>query len=394
MLTTVQQLACIQCTRTYPLTEIRYRCECSGLLEVRADWTWKPSDARGVWRYRSLLPHLDERAPVTLAEGGTPLLRSERLAAWAGVRELRVKVEGANPTGSFKDRGMTVGVTLARALGATSLACASTGNTSASLAAYGARAGMRPLVLVPKGKIAMGKMAQALAFGARVVEIDGDFDDGMRLVEELSSTGAVYLLNSLNPLRLEGQKTLMFEILEEHAPDRVLYPVGNGGNISAGHKALKEAHATGLSRAAPMLSGAQAVGAAPLARAWREKRAYEPQKGAETLATAIRIGAPVNAAKAERAVRETGGAFAIVSDEEILEAQKTLAATEGIFVEPASAAPLAGLRKLVAEGIASRSESVVLVATGNGLKDPDVVARFVAPAIRVPATLDALRGVL
>jgi len=373
---------------------VRYRCACGGLLEVRADWRWEPSDARGVWRYRSLLPVLDERPPVTLAEGGTPLLRCDRLAEWAGVRELRVKVEGANPTGSFKDRGMTVGVTLARALGARTLACASTGNTSASLAAYAARAGMPPLVLVPKGKIAMGKMAQALAFGAQVLEIEGDFDDGMRLVEEMSADGSVYLLNSLNPLRLEGQKTLMFEVLEDLSPDRVVYPVGNGGNISAGHKAIREANATGLSRAAPMLSGAQAAGAAPLARAWREKRAYAPIKGAETLATAIRIGAPVNAAKAERAVRDTGGAFVVVTDEEILDAQRTMAAREGLFVEPASAAPLAGLRRLVESGEASRSESVVLVATGNGLKDPDVVARFAPPARRVPATLDALRAAL
>ena len=331
---------------------------------------------------------------MTLREGDTPLLRCDRLAEWAGVRELRVKVEGANPTGSFKDRGMTVGVTLARSLGATTLACASTGNTSASLAAYGARAGMRPLVLVPRGKIAMGKMAQAMAFGARVVEIDGDFDDGMRLVEQLSADGGVYLLNSLNPLRLEGQKTLMFEVLEACSPDRVLYPVGNGGNISAGHKALREAHATGLSRAAPMLSGAQAEGASPLARAWSEKRAYAPQPRAETLATAIRIGAPVNAAKAMRAVEKTGGAFVLVTDEEILDAQRAMAAREGIFVEPASAAPLAGLRKMVAAGVASRSESVVLVATGNGLKDADVVARFAEPATRVPATLEALRALL
>ncbi|HVM45241.1 MAG TPA: pyridoxal-phosphate dependent enzyme, partial [Candidatus Thermoplasmatota archaeon] len=201
----------------------------------------------------------------------------------------------------------------------------------------------------------------------------------------------VYLLNSLNPLRLEGQKTLMFEVLEALSPDRVVYPVGNGGNISAGHKALREAHATRLSDAAPMLSGAQASGASPLAAAWREGRAFAPQPKAETLATAIRIGNPVNAAKAMRAVQETGGAFATVSDDDILAAQRLMAAKEGLFVEPASAAPLAGLRKLVDSGEASRSESVVLVATGNGLKDADIVARFAPPPARVPATLDALR---
>ena len=337
---------------------------------------------------------LDEAPPVTLAEGGTPLVRCDRLAEWAGVRELHVKVEGANPTGSFKDRGMTVGVTLARSLGMRTLACASTGNTSASLAAYGARAGMTPLVLVPQGKIAAGKMAQAIAFGARVVEVEGGFDDAMTLVEGLSTAGHVYLLNSLNPLRLEGQKTLLFEVLEALSPDRVVFPVGNGGNVSAAHKALREARDVGLSRAAPMLSGVQAEGAAPLARAWREKRSYQSIPGAETVATAIRIGAPVNAAKALRAVRDTGGALTHVPDGEILDAQRRMAATEGLFVEPASAAPLAGLKAMVDEGTVARSESVVLVATGNGLKDTDVISKTAPPALRVKPTLEALLGVM
>lgn len=371
-------------------------CDCAGLLEVEADWSWDAAraPARGVWRYRSLLPRLDEKPPVTLQEGGTPLVKCDRLAEWAGVRELRVKVEGANPTGSFKDRGMTLGVTMARSLGMDALACASTGNTSASLAAYGARAGLKPLVLVPAGKIALGKMAQALAFGAQVLEVEGDFDDAMRLVGELSKQGRVYLLNSLNPLRLEGQKTLLFEVLEESEPDRVVYPVGNGGNISAAHKALREAHATGLSSAEPMLTGAQAAGASPLAQAWGGKREYAPVPGADTLATAIRIGAPVNASKAWRAVRETGGTFASVSDEEITHAQSLLAAKEGIFVEPASAAPLAALKNLVASGEVSRGESVVLVTTGNGLKDPDAVARFAQKPRRVAGTLEALVAAL
>ena len=393
-MTATQQFACIECSRTYPIREVRYRCDCGGTLEARGDWTWRPSDARGVWRYRSLLPTLDDAPSVTLQEGGTPLVRCDRLAEWAGVRALHVKVEGANPTGSFKDRGMTVGVTLARSLGMKTLACASTGNTSASLAAYGARAGMRPLVLVPRGKIAMGKMAQALAFGARVVEIEGDFDDGMRLVEELSAQGEIYLLNSLNPLRLEGQKTLMFEVLEAMRPDRVMYPVGNGGNVSAGHKAIREANETRLSDARPMLSGTQAAGASPLAAAWKGSRGFVAQPKADTLATAIRIGNPVNAAKAMRAVKETGGAFAIVSDEEILAAQSMMASKEGLFVEPASAAPLAGLKKLVESGEASRSESVVLVATGNGLKDPDIVSRFAAPPLRVAARLAEIEQAL
>lgn len=390
------RFSCIECAREWPIREVRYRCECGGLLEVHADWTWDPARApsRGLWRYRSLLPVLDESPPVTLQEGGTPLVRCDRLARWAGVRELHVKVEGANPTGSFKDRGMTVGVTLARSLGMKALACASTGNTSASLAAYGARAGIRPLVLVPEGKIAMGKMSQALAFGAKVVQVAGDFDDAMRLAESLSAQGHVYLLNSLNPLRLEGQKTLLFEVLEAVSPDRVVFPVGNGGNISAAHKALREARAVGLSRAEPMLSGVQAEGASPLARAWTTKRAYEPTPHADTLATAIRIGSPVNAAKALRAVRETGGTLASVPDAEILDAQRRLAQEEGLFVEPASAAPLAGLKRLVEAGEVDRSESVVLVATGNGLKDAEIVSRYAAPPVRVSASLDDLRRVL
>ena len=390
------KLACIACSHAHDIREIVYRCgKCGGLLEVRADWEWQEGAGHGVWRYRSMLPTLGPTAPVSLAEGATPLIDAPRLAEWAGVRSVHVKLEGANPTGSFKDRGMTVGVTFARALGAKVVACASTGNTSASLAAYGARARMRTLVLVPRGKIAMGKMAQALAFGGQVVEIDGDFDDGMRLVEQMSVDGSCYLLNSLNPLRLEGQKTLMFELLD--APfgiDRVVFPVGNGGNISAAHKALTEAHAADMSQERVKLSGVQAEGASPLARAWLNKRDYVPQPKADTVATAIRIGAPVNAAKAMRAVKDTGGTMAIVSDAEILEAQRMIASQEGLFVEPASAAPLAGLKKMVESGEASRLEAVVLVATGNGLKDPDVVTRFAAPPLRVPATLEAIQRAL
>jgi len=368
---------------------VRYRCDCGGLLEVEADWEWKPSDARGLWRYRSMLPLLDDAPPVTLQEGGTPLVKCDRLAKWAGVRELRVKVEGANPTGSFKDRGMTLGVTIARSLGMRALACASTGNTSASLAAYGARAGLPTSVLVPAGKTALGKMAQSMAFGARVVEVEGGFDDAMGLVEQLSSQGHVYLLNSLNPLRLEGQKTLLFEVLEAHTADRVVFPVGNGGNVSAAHKAMREANQTGLSRATPMLTGVQAEGAAPLATG-----SYHPVEHAETLATAIRIGKPVNAQKALRAIKDTGGAITSVPDAAILDAQKRLAQEEGLFVEPASAAPLAGLKKLVDQGVVARSESVVLVATGNGMKDPDVVPRFAAPPLRCKADLPSLLKVL
>lgn len=372
------EFVCTECRKRHPVREVRYRCTCGGLLDVHADWTWDAKSAtkkRGVWRYRSLLPVLDDAPPVTLREGDTPLLGCPRLAAWAGVRELRVKLEGANPTGSFKDRGMTVGVTWARALGTSTVACASTGNTSASLAAYAARAGMRCVVFLPQGKIASGKLAQANAHGAQVTEVDGSFDDAMGRVEKESQGGAMYLLNSLNPLRLEGQKTLLFEVLELAAPDRVIFPVGNGGNISAAHKALREAFDVGLTRQRPILSGVQAEGAAPLASAFASGR-YERVERPETVATAIRIGDPVNAAKALRAVRETGGTLTSVPDADILDAQRRMARDEGLFVEPASAAPLAGLKRLVESGAVARSESVVLVATGNGLKDPDVVERW------------------
>lgn len=389
------RFACLECARTYPLDEVRYRCTCGGLLEVHGEWSWDASRAtgRGVWRYRSLLPVAGDVAPVTLREGDTPLLECPRLAEWAGVRELRVKVEGANPTGSFKDRGMTLGVTLARSLGMKSVGCASTGNTSASLAAYAARAGMRALVLLPAGKIAAGKLAQAVAHGARVVEVEGSFDDAMALAETLSLQGEVYLLNSLNPLRLEGQKTLLFEVLEACEPDRVVFPVGNGGNVSAAHKAMGDAREAGLSRHAPILTGVQAEGAAPLARAFAGA-AYAPVAKPETVATAIRIGDPVNAKKALRAVRETGGVLTSVTDEVILDAQRRMAREEGIFVEPASAAPLAGLKRLVDEGRVARTESVVLVATGNGLKDPDVVSRSAPAPTRIPATLERLMETL
>ncbi len=383
--------------------EIRYTCDaCGGLLEVRGDWAFSRASPAGrpwrLWRYRELLPVPSAADPVSLGEGGTPLVDCPRLAEWAGVRRVLVKAEGANPTGSFKDRGMTLGVTLARALGVRTVACASTGNTSASLAAYGARAGLDVLVLVPAGKVARGKIAQAVAHGARVVAVDGDFDRAMALVEALSREGHAYLLNSLNPLRLEGQKTLAFEIVEElgwRAPDRIVFPVGNAGNSSAAWKGLTELSDLGLLADLPRISGVQADGASPVAKAWDAKADRVSPERAETVATAIRIGDPVNAVKVLRALRESGGSAIAVPDVEILAAQKRLA-REGVFVEPASAAPLAGLARMVERGDVARSEEVVLVATGNGLKDPDVIDRWPEPVpIRTSAPdLDSLKKVV
>lgn len=379
-------LSCVDCGKDHPDELGRYRClACGGLLEVRGEWSWAP-EGTGVWRYATMLPPAGG-ARITLGEGGTPLLALPRLARRIGVASLHVKVEGQNPTGSFKDRGMCAGVTLAAARGSRLLLCASTGNTSASLAAYAARAGLAVAVLVPAGKIARGKMAQAIAFGARVVEVDGTFDAALASAEVLAGEpgSGVLLMNSLNPYRLEGQKTLAFEVLEQlrddawRVPDVVSYPYGNGGNVSAGWKGLREAweHAPGLAQA----------GEPP------RLLACEAKDRKETLATAIRIGEAVNASKAERAIRDSRGLRIAVSDESIVAAQRELAA-EGIFVEPASAASIAGLRAAVAAGDVEPRARVVAVLTGNGLKDPDAVARFPSHVERSAADVESLRKVV
>src|SRR6056297_2423114 len=287
-----------------------------------------------------------------------------------------------NPTGSFKDRGMTVGVRVAQELGVGRLACASTGNTSAALAAYGARGGMETLVLLPSGKVAAGKIAQASLHGARILEVDGNFDSCLDIVQELAGLGEVYLLNSLNPFRLEGQKTIGLEILEQckdrtgRFPDRIVLPVGNAGNTSALYKAFRELVQSGAldESEVPKLTGVQAEGAAPMVEAvengWDEVRRWDE---VETRATAIRIGNPVNAPKALPGIRETGGTAVAVSDEEITEAQRELAG-EGVGVEPASAASVAGLHKLRERGVVDADESVVCLTTGHLLKDPDAAA--------------------
>jgi len=291
--------------------------------------------------------------------------------------ELFLKNEGANPTGSFKDRGMTVGVSKAVALGMRVVACASTGNTSASLAAYGARAGLRCMVLVPEGKVALGKLSQAIVHGAEVVTIDGNFDQALRLVEEICRRFPVYLLNSVNPFRLEGQKTLAFEIWEQLGnvvPDAVVVPVGNAGNISALWSGFTELQQLGLTEKLPRLLGVQAEGAAPLARSFKSGRDdLTPVRNPETVATAIRIGFPVNWRKAIRALRESDGSMVIVSDHEILSAQKLIARGEGVFVEPASAASVAALPHFLEEDVLSSESQVICIATGHGLKDPAAV---------------------
>ncbi|MEF8838118.1 MAG: threonine synthase [Haloarculaceae archaeon] len=378
-------LTCIECGTDFaPFADVRYTCDdCDGLLEARyADlptWSDFEGEGRGVWRYRAALPF---DVGVTLPEGDTPLHEVPRLEADVGVDRLRIKHEGMNPTGSFKDRGMTVGVRVAREVGVDRLACASTGNTSAALAAYGARADMETLVLLPAGKVAAGKVAQASLHGARILEVDGNFDVCLDLVSELADRGEAYLLNSLNPFRLEGQKTIGLEILEQFRdeegglPDRIVLPVGNAGNTAALYKCFRElVHSGALDEAdVPKLTGVQAEGAAPMVEAIEAgANSVRRWDEVETIATAIRIGNPVNAPKALPGIRETGGTAVAVSDERITAGQRALA-EEGVGVEPASAASVAGLRKLREAGVVDPDERVVCLTTGHLLKDPDAAA--------------------
>jgi threonine synthase len=344
----------------------------------RSPWKYRTI---GVWKYRELLPLDHDHYVVTLNEGGTGLHKCERLGKHLGLKKLYVKNEGENPTGSFKDRGMTVAVSKARELGKKRLVCASTGNTAASLAAYSARAGLDCIVIVPKGKVAKGKMLQVMMHGAMIFHVQGDFDAAMESVTQLTEKRRdFYLMNSVNPFRLEGQKTLAYEVcdqLEGKAPDALVLPVGNGGNISAIWKGFTEFHETGLTRNRPRMLGIQAERAAPIARAIKTKSEdVRPVKNPRTVATAIQIGSPVNGSKVLRAIRDSEGSAETVSDREILDAQRTLARLEGIFVEPASAASIAGLERLRESGTIDSSDLVVCVTTGHGLKDPSIVDRL------------------
>lgn len=332
-------------------------------------------------RYREYLPVTDRTPALSLHEGGTPLIPAPVLGARLGV-DLYLKYEGLNPTGSFKDRGMVMAVAKALEDGADTIICASTGNTSAAAAAYAARAGLRCIVLIPDGNIALGKLAQALAYGAQVVAIGGNFDAALRLVRQISAEHPIALVNSVNPHRLQGQKTAAFEIVDTlgQAPDLLAIPVGNAGNISAYWMGFSEYHRAGKSGVLPQMWGFQAEGAAPFIR---NAVVDEPQ----TLATAIRIGNPASADLARAAVRESGGLFDMVSDDEIMHAYN-LVAREGVFCEPASAAPVAGLLKRHAAGQLAPGQTVVAVLTGNGLKDPDAALRAVEAPQAVEASME------
>jgi threonine synthase len=392
---------CIACGHVSDAAAQDFRCaDCGDLLEiiypywkdakpdaVEAKFTWQdrkvstsPIDLSGVWRFRELLPMLDSKSQaVTLCEGNTPIYELPRCARITGVPRLFAKHQGMNPTGSFKDTGMTVAATFARRAGFRWVACASTGNTSASMAAYAARGGMRSLVLVPEGKISWSKLSQALDYGAVTCQLRTDFDGCLKLLQELVRKAPVYQLNSINPFRLEGQKTLAIELLEQlewQPPDHIIVPGGNLGNSSAIGKALLELRDLGLISRLPKLSVIQAEGANALVRTLREAKGKQLiNVAAETRATAIRIGNPASWKKAVHVLEATGGACEQVSEVEIAQAKAEIGA-EGIGCEPASAVTLAGLKKLVTQGFVKPDETVVLVLTGNLLKDPDFTIEF------------------
>jgi threonine synthase len=344
--------------------------------------SFREEDLSGVWRFRELLPTYAPESLVTLQEGNVPLLRAPRSAAWADVQHLSFKHLGWNPTGCFKDLGMTVGMTEARAIGAQTVACASTGNTAASLAAYAARAEITARVYLPAGQVSLNKLAQALDFGAKIVEVNGSFDDALNELLRLSS-GEVYFLNSINPFRIEGQKTAMFELLEQcgwDPPDYLIVPGGNLGNSAAFGKAFDELLEFGIIDRAPRLVVVQAAGANPFARMWRDHRdELTPVEHPETSATAIRIGNPRSWRKALHAVTSTGGCVLDVTDEEIAEAKAAIG-RDGIGCEPASAATIAGLRKLREQGAIDREARVVAILTGHALKDTRYILEHHEPA--------------
>ena len=380
-------LKCIDCETHYDPYEIIYSCrKCGGLLEIIYDYKEIASTLNpkkwverqfGVWRYKELLP-IDPLKVVSLQEGGTGLVECESLAKMVGLRTLHVKNEGQNPTGSFKDRGMTVGISKAVELGVRVVACASTGNTSASLAAYASRAGMKSIVFVPSGKIALGKLTQAIIHGAEIIRLKGSFDDSLKAVMDFTASHrSVYLLNSINPYRLEGQKTLAYEVYQQlgnRSPENFILPMGNAGNISAIWKGFLELKNLGLIDSLPRMMGIQAEEASPIVNAYRRHQMSITEfLHPETVASAIRIGAPVSWKKALRAIYDSKGLAETVSDKEILEAQRMLARSEGLFIEPASAASIAGLKKLTEQGEIQKDQTTVCVATGHGLKDPEVV---------------------
>lgn len=387
----------------YPINEIRYRDNHNGLLELslntgllrksisrsRLEERYKTAEwpyLSGVWRYHEFLLPVHTRDIITKPEGNTnlyPVGASEqngfrKVGEYAGIDRLYLKHEGENPTGSFKDRGMTTGMTMAHLYDAPAVACASTGNTSAALASYAALAGKKAFVFIPEGKIAFGKLSQSLAYGAVTIQINGDFDMAMKLVEEVCNKRSIYLLNSVNPFRIEGQKTIAFEIIQQRnweVPDWIVVPAGNLGNTSAIGKGLKEMYETGLIDRIPRIASIQTEGSNPFYLSYQDNFINQYTVTAETIATAIKIGNPVSYEKAKQVILDTDGVVSQVSDQEIVDAKAQVDAA-GIGCEPASAASVAGLKKLVSEGVIKSTETVCCVLTGHVLKDPDTTVSY------------------
>ena len=393
-------LECASCHRRFAIGDVRYTCDCGGLLSVERSTlggstrifdvrraSRQTIDQSGVWRFREGV--LDVADVVTHPEGSTRLYEREGLY---------FKHEGENPTGSFKDRGMTVAMTQAVRVGARAVACASTGNTSASLSAYAAQAQLPAIVFVPSGKISTGKLAQTLAYGARVLQVRGDFDAAMQLVRTACDKLGIYLVNSINPFRIEGQKTIVWELLQDlewNAPDWIVVPAGNLGNTSAFGKALREAHRAGWIDRVPRLAAIQAAGANPFYQSFLDAFASRRRVTAETIASAIRIGDPVSHDRAVASIRDTNGIVEQVTDDELMNAKRDIDRM-GIGCEPASATTLAGVRKLRAAGIMRDEERIVCVLTGHVLKDPDAVVRNVPEGqiVEIDPTIEAVEAVV
>src|SRR5579872_1285236 len=393
------------CRSRFSITDVLYTCpRCGSLLEVIYSWNGLSApelktlfrerrmnntvlDQSGVWRYRELLPFLDNYSGVvSLREGNTPLLDAPRAARFGGLGRLTFKHQGFNPTGSFKDNGMTCGVAQALRLGMTRVACVSTGNTSASMAAYASAAGLQPIIFIPHGNVSYGKLAQALEYGARTLQVEANFDQILNLVRVLAERLKIYLLNSINPFRIEGQKSIIFEMLDQRdwrAPDWIVLPGGNLGNTSAFGKALRELCELGLLEKMPRLAVVQAQGAAPFYDFMHERTAFRAVEHPETLATAIKIGDPISWPKAQRELECSNGVVEKVSEQEIADAKAQIGLC-GIGCEPASAATLAGIRKLVAAGVIGGGADVIAVLTGNVLKDPDYIYRYHTGALTGP----------
>lgn len=396
-------LKCVECGQEYDEYRIKFTCdECESLIEVHQDLSNLSkediitSEGFGVWRYQNLLPIKDNRYIVTMGEGGSPLIKCDRLARDIGLKNLYIKYDALNPTGSFKDRGMSIAVSRALKLKVKDIFCASTGNTAASLSAYAARAGVNAILILPRD-VPSGKLSQALLFGAKILGINGNFDDAMNLVRKLEEKNC-YLINSINPYRIEGQKTVGFEILEQLkwiVPDHIIFPVGSGGNIVANYKGFLELENLDIIKKMPKLGCIQAKNVDPIVKAIKSGAKIVIQRKTSTVAGGINIGSPVNGSRALNAIKKSDGLAEVVTDEEILKAQYDLARMEGIGAEPTGAVPIAGIRKLVEYNKLDYDESVVSIITGHALKDPKMIINRYNTLTRihnnVESVLDALK---